>query len=162
MGRAIPTIDYSRCKPNILDRFWAKVDRSGDCWEWTASRVGEYGIFGVYAGKTMTAHRFIDIALNGDMNQDEYTLHKCDNPLCVRPSHLFRGTQKVNMRDMISKGRRVIPPSAFKITKEQSEVIRTRHNSGESLASIASDFGISKSQVSRIGRRQCWDPERVL
>lgn len=154
--RTSPTIDYSKCKPNILDRFWAKVDRSGDCWEWTASRIGEYGQFGVHAGRVMTAHRFIDIAFNGDMNDGEYTLHKCDNPLCVRPSHLFRGTQAVNIADMIAKGRGVLPPDMSKVSAGDVVVIRERKASGETLDQIAADFDVSRSQISRIVRRDCW------
>lgn len=112
---ATRVIDYSRCKPDILDRFWSKVDRSGKCWEWKGSRIGYgYGSFKMYSYGLMTAHRFIYMAFNGDIPEGQNVLHSCDNPSCVRPSHLFLGTQKNNVDDMIRKGRGSKPPVGLK------------------------------------------------
>ena len=91
-----------------MDRFWSKVDkhgpragRIGRCWLWTGSRNADgYGLFGLL-GKTTRAHR---IAW-GDVPDGLHVLHRCDNPPCVRRSHLFLGTDRDNQRDKAAKGR---------------------------------------------------------
>lgn len=89
-------------------RFWAKVTKAeGDgCWTWNACRDRHgYGRFGI-RGATRFAHR-IALAdhLGRELDAVEETLHLCDNPPCVRPSHLAPGTRADNAADMASKGR---------------------------------------------------------
>lgn len=91
----------------VSDRFWEKVDKSKDCWEWTAciSSFG-YGKFVVHKGDSPSvAHRLSYSMEVGPIPVGMQVLHKCDNPRCVRPSHLFLGTQKDNVADMHAKGR---------------------------------------------------------
>lgn len=89
----------------IVDRFHALVDKSGDCWEWTGNKnMLGYGMIW-YDGKNIRAHRVSYLIFNGDLSDNLFVCHKCDNPSCVNPSHLFLGTSKDNMRDMIKKGR---------------------------------------------------------
>lgn len=87
-------------------RFWAKVDKSGDCWNWTAARyhVNGYGCFGLN-GKIQGAHRVAWQFIRGPIPRGMWVLHRCDNRLCVRPEHLFLGTHQDNMNDMWRKGR---------------------------------------------------------
>ena len=89
-----------------MDRFWSKVDQTGTgCWEWQGTRMAAgYGKFS-YQGKSMYAHRMAWQLSNGSIPEGLYVLHRCDNPSCVRPVHLFLGTQRVNMHDAIEKGR---------------------------------------------------------
>jgi hypothetical protein len=86
-------------------RFWAKVDKSGDCWEWTGTRTRQgYGGFRV-GDRTVKAHRFAwsVIASRGAIPAGLVVMHLCDNPPCVRPEHLRLGTVADNNRDREAK-----------------------------------------------------------
>jgi hypothetical protein len=95
---------------NDKKRFWAKVDIPEDedaCWIWKGTRRSNYGIFGVTEGgkrKMLSAHRVSFFQYKGPT--DLFVLHRCDNPPCVNPAHLFAGTHQDNMDDMYAKGRR--------------------------------------------------------
>jgi hypothetical protein len=92
-------------------RFWDKVDRNGPihsvlgtrCWVWMASE-GDYGRVEI-GGHKRSAHRHAWILTYGGIQEGVLVCHHCDNPPCVRPDHLFLGTQKDNMRDCVVKGR---------------------------------------------------------
>lgn len=92
---------------SITDRFWAKVDRSGECWLWTASvRRDGYGNFNRGSGDGwVSAHRFSYELHHGPIPARLLVLHSCDNRRCVNPSHLSLGTHRDNTRDAITKGR---------------------------------------------------------
>jgi hypothetical protein len=85
--------------------FWAHVRRTlTGCWEWTGY-CDNYGYGKFYIeGKPFTAHRIAHHLKRGSV-ADSHVLHMCDNPPCVRPSHLFLGTKKDNSQDMMAKGR---------------------------------------------------------
>ena len=92
------------------ERFWPKVDKRGpdECWPWTASRnVTGYGKFSVGGkGGWINASRAAWGFANGaPAPEGMLVCHRCDNPPCCNPAHLFLGTPKDNMRDMIAKGR---------------------------------------------------------
>lgn len=93
---------------NTEERFWASVNRGGenDCWIWTgAARPTGYGICR-WRQRPDGAHRVSWEMANGRAVPDGmYVLHRCDNPQCVNPRHLFVGTHSDNMRDMLAKGR---------------------------------------------------------
>ena len=89
-------------------RFWryVRVDHSADaCWEWTGGRSPNgYGRFRDWPRRYAPAHRWLYEYLNGPLGA-LFALHRCDNRLCVRPSHIWAGTKRDNTRDMIAKGR---------------------------------------------------------
>jgi hypothetical protein len=98
---------------DIIKRFWDKVHYPGndqDCWEWTACRWGiGYGCFALtippQRKKSIMAHRFAWEFYNGPIPSNLNVLHKCDNPPCCNPEHLFLGTASDNMCDRDSKNR---------------------------------------------------------
>jgi hypothetical protein len=96
----------------LEERFWEKVAKGDGCWLWTASLGSTgYGQICVRDEKGQyrqtKAHRVSWILTNGPIPGGLQVLHKCDNPPCVNPDHLFLGTAIDNMRDMAAKGRHV-------------------------------------------------------
>ena len=90
---------------DVDDRFWAKIKWTPSCWVWVGAKNKKgYGNFNV-DGKYVAAHRHSWKLEYGPIPVAKWVLHKCDNPSCVRPDHLFLGDVLVNNRDMWSKGR---------------------------------------------------------
>jgi hypothetical protein len=96
---------YSR---SVEERFWSKVDKSGECWLWLGAKGDKgHGLFW-FAGRQDGAHRVSYILAHGPIPDGFWVLHNCpdgDEPSCVRPAHLWLGTVTDNNRDMFAKGR---------------------------------------------------------
>lgn len=136
-----------------MERFWNKVDKSKDCWEWTASKRLGYGIFKINK-KSFGAHRLSYEMKNGKIPNGLHVCHKCDNRSCVNPDHLFLGTHSDNMKDSYSKGRLLVPttsrfrlrhiPANGLISRERAYEIRELIKVKDcSLKELASKIGIS-------------------
>jgi HNH endonuclease len=165
-------------------RFWSCVEigRNTDCWPWSAgSDKDGYGKT-YYNSRSMRAHRVSWETHCGDIPEGMLICHKCDNPKCVNPAHLFVGTPRDNTRDMIMKGRRVLShgypgigshlkrwrkehPGAFsgcngpnaKLTDaDVGEIRRLLASRDTSKGQIGRLFGISRTHVTRIERFEAW------
>lgn len=138
----------------LRDRFFEKVDvqSPNECWMWTGSKskkgYGRIGLGRRESGNAM-AHRVSYELHVGPIPDGMVVLHKCDNPSCVNPDHLRVGTQVENLLDMRSKGRHRWGerPSGerhpmSKLTVEQVADIRSKRNHGQTLSSLAKEFGV--------------------
>lgn len=153
-----------------MERFWNKVDKTGDCWLWTAYTNDKgYGTIsmGGRKGSVLLAHRVAWELEHGPVPEGLRVLHKCDTPACVRHDHLFLGTQLDNMRDMMAKGRRGLTGPKVgsnidrshqvgkaqkllkKITLEQFHQLKSEIGT-MSQEKLAKKYGVSQNLVSHI------------
>lgn len=142
----------------IAARFWKKVDKNGPvplhcaelgpCWLWTkGKRHGGYGAFRIGA-QVFPAHVVAYELTIGPLGPDEVGCHKCDNPPCCNPSHVFPGTMKDNSRDMIAKGR------GGKTVLSDADVAKVFElgEAGATLAGIGSVVGCHPATAGKILR----------
>lgn len=152
----------------IIDRFWNKVSKTDGCWFWTAScgRFGYGQLVARFEGgqRRWLAHRLSWVIHFGEIPfgagyHGTCVLHKCDNPKCVRPDHLFLGSSADNARDMVAKGRFKPPcphgadsPSA-KLTAKQVLDIRLDSRKRIELAKI---YHVHYNTIAQIKRGEKW------
>lgn len=147
-----------------MERFWSKVDKRGpgECWEWKASRHPfGYGHFRL-GGKVVNAHRVAFMLANGKW-PEPFCCHRCDNPACVNPAHLFEGTHADNMADMVAKGRLrqegrpgTANPNA-KLTEQGVRDIRANWVlCRTTYDELAERFGVNRTTIHRVVERIDW------
>ena len=142
----------------MVSRFWDKVDFEGECREWQGLKnPAGYGRVG-FQYQSLLAHRVSWMMTNGPVPPGLFVLHACDNPGCVRPSHLFLGDDAANHKDMVDKGRstRGEKNAQSKITIEIVREIRQRSANGETHHQIAERYGVSRHHVTNILNRRRW------
>ena len=149
---------------NRLANGLASADQDS-CWEWTRTRnIFGYGTLRVN-GKTVLAHRLSYELSRGEKIKPGMNIcHKCDNPICINPGHLFLGTRSDNMKDCFKKGRSSVKPASFpgesnpmcKLSNLQVGEILELLRSGETQKNIAIRYGVSQSQIANIkkGKRK--------
>jgi hypothetical protein len=130
--------------PDIETFFWSRVKKTTTCWLWQGSTAGGYGEFR-YAKRRYRAHVFA-LKLDGrPVPKGKQGLHHCDTPSCVRPSHLYVGTPKMNTADALSRGRMPhgVRHWAAKLTPEAVLEMRWQRLQGVPIIHIGRTFGVT-------------------
>lgn len=157
----------SPCKTSPQDRFWSRVDKNGPvvqlaigpCWLWLGPRDRKgYGTTHLGGSRQRGAHQAAWLFANGPIPQGLWVLHKCDNPPCVRPDHLFLGTSDDNIMDMIRKDRHAYGSRKPKAKLTEIDIVEIRRlcSNGTPYRPIAARFGVSLSLIGLICRRKRW------
>lgn len=146
----------------IVKRFFDKVEKGDNCWNWTANcDKGGYGRFTINR-KNNLAHRVSFEITNKKFITDEMCiLHKCDNRKCINPEHLLEGTHQDNMIDKVNKNRQarnkgeLAGPS--KLLEQQVLEIRQKYSNGNySQKELANEYNIKQQTVSQIVNNKKW------
>lgn len=133
--------------------FWNRVDRSGGrdaCWPWLGRIMAARGGYGrlKFKGRMVGAHRMALFLASGEDRAGEFACHRCDNPICCNPEHLFWGTPKDNVVDSIVKGRKRGRPG--KINVEEMLSLRAQ---GQSYTQIAARFSVNQASIGKALKR---------
>lgn len=140
-------------------RFWSKVDRRGadECWEWKANKTQKgYGQIGV--GKRLASAHRLSYAISKIDPVGSLVCHRCDNPACVNPKHLFLGSPSDNMQDMVEKVRAKFGEQSYssKLTADDVLRIRELRAGGKTYREIGEEFGISDGHAANIATGNAW------
>lgn len=150
--------------PGFQEEFWAKTNRTNGCWEWHGNTDSQgYGRLRIGSDRAhFRAHRVAyRIAFDKDPGH-LYVCHRCDNPLCCNPSHLFLGTADDNNQDRIKKGRtklgdhRGAKNGNAKLTEDKARRAVELILMGWTNKAIGKELGIGHSLISRIRVGRSW------
>lgn len=170
-------------RPSDRDLFMVRVDpQPNGCWFWRGNiNTNGYGLFALYGQRRIGAHRAAWELTRGPIPQGMIVCHRCDNPRCVNPEHLFIGTHLDNARDRVSKGRGRYPGpknpatgnrngsytkpervrrgtqvNTCKLNDEKVKEIRARHAAGTTAYRIACELGMDKKTIQCLVDRKSW------
>lgn len=165
LGKKKPSITVP-----LATRLWSRVNKYGpihpvlktNCWEWTGSVVGNRTKYGQIQidGRPKKCHRVSWEITNGTIPEGGQVLHKCDNPVCVRPDHLFLGSHQDNMDDMINKGRKRtavgVRVGGAKLDDHKVKLMRLLRSQGRSIVSLGKEFGVCTYVAACAIKRKTW------
>lgn len=179
IGHVDPKVQVARCCGNmrcvnpqhmkLMDqsggdeaRFWRKVDKrsSQECWPWTA-HCDDWG-YGTFKANSSSgvehATRFLMRTLHGPIPKGLQVCHRCDNPPCVNPNHLFFGTTQDNTKDMVDKGRQAkgVKLWTAKLTEEKVIAMRRFRAAGVELKELGRMFGVAPHTVFTTCTGRAW------
>lgn len=145
------------------DRFMQRVMKNDitKCWNWTGSRMKNWhGNWRNSDGNNELVHRASWRIFVGELPNGMCVCHKCDNPLCVNPDHLFLGTQSENAHDMWNKGRArpgISKGEKHGMSKLTAEIVKDIRNSNLTGIELAKKYGITATTVCDVKKRRTWD-----
>jgi hypothetical protein len=151
--------DFERLR-ELAPSFASRIEEcESGCWEWVGAKTSQgYGSLR-FNGKSVKAHRLSYSLINGEIPDGRMICHHCDNPSCVRPSHLYAGTAADNVRDCYVRGRNAnnLPKlqaarplqvgerhPQSKLTAEIASQMRGMRAKGEAFSRIADQFNVSR------------------
>lgn len=144
----------------IEERFWSKVEvkTEDECWIWKGAKVRGYGHLrakkkGVWS--MVRAHR-LSFELHFRHPGKEHVCHKCDNPLCVNPNHLYLGSPATNMQDKMLKGRHRFGFTSKITLNEAREIRQLYKETAMTQKEIGSMFNLKPHTVSLIVNNKRW------
>lgn len=151
-------------KKTFEERFWSKVkkDDPDKCWAWSATfdKRSGYGKISTTKNRNIAAHRASYEINIGSIEKDLCVLHKCDNPICVNPNHLFLGTKRDNNLDKLQKGRATGPQGtknrSARLTEADIPVIRKMIDANISDVAISKQFNVYSTTIRMIRLRRTW------
>jgi hypothetical protein len=144
---------------SFQNRFWSKVEETPTCWNWTAYKDAfGYGIFNLCGGYgCIPAHKLSWIMHFGREPEPLCVLHRCDNPACVNPEHLFLGTRADNIADCVAKKRQPIGSKKATAKLDENDVRFIRETYQHWRGGIlARKFGVSPGLINGIVHRKRW------
>ena len=154
---------------SAVERFWSMVNKDGpvhpvcgQCWVWIGGNSRGYGRFVDGNGKQVIAHRWSWEHHVGQLESSEvFVLHRCDNPSCINPKHLFIGSHADNVADRDSKGRQVRGERQHKarLTVKLVRQIRSdyiKDSSTHGSTALAREYGVSHQTILRVIKDHCW------
>ncbi len=158
-----PTELLNQKEIDLFERFWSKVDIPDlfSCWIWKGYKLKDkrYGKFW-YQSRDWFAHRLSWLITYGDIPENMCVLHKCDNPKCINPAHLFIGTNNDNVHDMVKKHRNScgvgIKNSHAKLNEELVIGIRIMRQCEYSYGIIANLYNVTPSTIRDIDKHRTW------
>lgn len=152
--------------PRLIQRFWNKVSKTENCWKWKGpAKSTGYGQLCVKHGTPpVSAHRLSWLIHFGEIPDGQCVCHRCDNRICVRPDHLFLGTQSDNLKDMNRKGRRRGPTGTQVFSaKLDPRKVRTifslyweSHRKFGLVTKLAKQFGVDRSTIYSVIKQTQW------
>ena len=160
---------HQEAQGRVMERLWSKIAVTPDpsqCWDWMASTFDNgYGQFKV-GTKNWRAHRFVWTMVHGPIPDDLVVCHRCDNPLCCNPDHLFLGSNRDNSQDMVSKGRqrgnkgehsvRGSNHPHAKLTEDAVRDIRKRFSQGDTSSTLGRQYSVTKETILSVVHRKTW------
>ena len=155
---------YTRKVPtrrSVEERFWKYVDKlttPNGCWPWTGSKDSHgYGHFWLN-DRLVLAQKVAWELVNGPMPKGKQGLHTCDNPPCARPDHVFPGTRKDNMQDMIRKGRKALGEKTNRTPFSTSFVLQLRkeYEEGARQKDLVKKYNLLSGTLNRLLRGARW------
>ena len=145
---------------DIVEAFWAKVDKTSDCWLWTGGKGSfGHGLFTMGSkGRTIGAHRFSYEQTYGSIPDGIAVCHRCDTPACVRPDHLFLGTRADNSADRDTKDRQAKGQSIgnARLTEDDIRAIRAAPGGWGKIKPLAKQYGVNPRTITSIRHRRLW------
>lgn len=148
--------------PDFVARFWARIDKSGECWLWTGT-INSWGYGSVGSGVlgsrwSFGAHRVMWTLRRGAIGSGLSVCHTCDNPRCVRPEHLWLGTTAENSADMVRKGRSTAGGKTRRAKLNQDKVreIRGLSAAGHTQRALARKFGVAQTTINKLLLGTTW------